>query len=283
MNEQTFEEQNQAWLEIAEAVAPGWERRRPRIEEVATPVREWLIRELAPKPGDTVLELACGAGDTGFDAAAAVGANGRLISTDFSPSMVEATRRRGAERGMENVEFRVVDAQRIDLDDDSVDGVLCRFGYMLMPDPAAAMSETRRVLRPGGRVALAVWGPPDANPNFAVLGMALVQAGHLPPPDPEGPGIFALASPERTRGILEGAGFGETHTEEVAVRFRYGDLDEYFAFTEDTAGPIAVALKGLSDAELQAVRDRVEEGLAQFAAEGGGYEIPGRALCAVAS
>ncbi|MET0762139.1 MAG: methyltransferase domain-containing protein, partial [Thermoleophilaceae bacterium] len=140
--------------EIAEAIAPGWERWRARIEETTTPVREWMLREQAPRTGDTVLELAAGAGDTGFEAASIVGERGRLISTDFSPAMVEVARRRGAELGLRNVDHRVIDAERIELDTDSVDGVLCQSGYMLMADPAAALSETRRVLRPGGRVAL---------------------------------------------------------------------------------------------------------------------------------
>jgi len=120
-----------------------------------------MIRELGPQPGDTVLELAAGAGDIGFEAAAIVGETGRLISTDFSPAMLEAAQRRGAELGIENVEYRVMDAEHLELDADSVDRVLCRFGYMLMADPAAALAETRRVLRPGGRLALAVWGAPE--------------------------------------------------------------------------------------------------------------------------
>ena len=111
---------------------------------------EWMVRELAPRPGDTVLELAAGVGDTGFEAADLVGERGRLISTDFSPAMIEAARRRGTELGVNNVEYSVMDAERIELDADSVDGVLCRFGYMLMADQAAALAETRRVLRPAG-------------------------------------------------------------------------------------------------------------------------------------
>src|SRR5215216_1370850 len=157
---------DKAWefLAIAERLAPTWEKRRAEVEEVAAPVREWMLRELSPGEGDTVLELAAGVGDTGFEAAAQVGRSGRLISSDLSPAMLDAARRRGAELGLANVDYRVIDAQRIPLDDDSVDGVLCRFGYMLMPDPAAAFAETRRVLRRAGRVALAVWGSDGAQP-----------------------------------------------------------------------------------------------------------------------
>jgi protein-L-isoaspartate O-methyltransferase len=103
-----------------EAMAPGWERWRAQLEEALAPVRKWLITELAPRPGETVLELSAGPGDTGFAAAAIVGEQGRLISTDFSPDMVEVARRRGAELGLENVDYRVVDAERIELDADSV-------------------------------------------------------------------------------------------------------------------------------------------------------------------
>jgi len=272
-----------ASYEIAEAIAPTWERRRADIEGVATPVREWMLRGLRPRPGDTVLELAAGVGDTGFEAAAIVGEHGRLISTDFSPSMLEAARRRGAELGVRNVEFLVTDAERLELDDDSVDGVLCRFGYMLMADPGAAFAETRRVLRPGGRVALAVWGPPERNPFFGIIAISLVQRGHIPPPEPPpAPGIFSMASAERTAALLEGAGFGEVRTEEVVSRFVLPSIDEYLSVIADTAGPIALALRGLSGAERAGVRADVEDSLARFAA-GDGYELPCVAVCAVGS
>src|SRR6266487_3782714 len=155
--------------ETAEALAPTWERRRAQVEEVSTPVREWMLRELRPGEGDTVLELAAGVGETGFEAAAIVGEHGRLITSDFSPAMLDAARRRGAELGVKNVEYRLIDAERIELDADSVDGVLCRFGYMVMADPAAALAETRRILRPGGRLTLAVWGALERNPFFGTI------------------------------------------------------------------------------------------------------------------
>jgi SAM-dependent methyltransferase len=268
--------------EVAETIAPTWERRRADIEQISTPVREWMLRELAPQPGDTVLELAAGTGDTGFEAARLVGEEGRLISSDFSPAMLAAARRRGSELAVANVDYRVLDAERIELEDDSVDGVLCRFGYMLMADPAVALAETRRVLRSGGRLALAVWRSPERNPFFALIGISLVQRGHIPAPEPPPvPGIFAMASVERTSALLQGAGFGEVRTEEVPVRFVLPDLDEYLNAVADTAGPLALALRGLPEAERAAVKREVEDSFSRFAA-GDGYEVPGVALCAVA-
>ena len=168
-------------LDIAAKVAPTWEKRRAEIEEFSAPVRRWMLRQVDPQQGDTLLELAAGVGDTGFEAAEIIGGRGRLITSDLSPAMLDAARRRGHELGLGNVDYRVINAEHIPLDDDSVDGVLCRFGYMLMPDPAAAFAETRRVLRPGGRVALAVWGAMERNPWLAIAGISLGQRGHIPP------------------------------------------------------------------------------------------------------
>jgi SAM-dependent methyltransferase len=269
--------------EVAEQIAPTWERRRADIEEVATPVRQWMIRELRPQLGDTVLELAAGVGDTGFEAAALIGERGRLISSDFSPAMLDAARRRGAELGISNVDYQLIDAERIELDADSVDGVLCRFGYMLMADPAAALAETRRVLRPGGRLALVVWGSPERNPFFGIIAISLVQRGHIPPPEPPpAPGIFSMASADRTTALLEGAGFSEVRTEEVQGRFALPDPDEYLSVIADTAGPIAIALRGLPEAERLAIKAEVADSLQRFAANDR-YEVPAVALCAVAS
>ena len=275
--------ERQAMLDIAEAIAPTWERRRADIEKVATPVREWMLQELRARKGDTVLELAAGVGDTGFAAARIVGDDGRLITSDFSPSMLEAARRRGAELGVTNVEYRVIDAERAKLEDDSVDGVLCRFGFMLMADPAAAFAETRRVLRPGGRLTMAVWGTPEQNPFFTIIGMSLVQRGHIAPPEPPpAPGPFSMAAAERLEQLVRAAGFAQVRTEEVRGRFVIADVDEYLSMTADTAGPIALALRELAEADRTAVRADVEGSLKPFEAAAG-YEVPCVALCAVAT
>jgi SAM-dependent methyltransferase len=269
-------------LEIAEAIAPTWERRRADIEAVAAPVREWMLEQLRPAAGDTVLELAAGVGDTGFQAAAMVGETGRLITSDFSPGMLAAARRRGDELGVANVDYRLIDAERIELGDDSVDGVLCRFGFMLMADPGAALAEARRVLRPGGRLALAVWGAPERNPFFGVVGGSLVRRGHVPPPEPPpAPGIFSMASAERTEGLLRAAGFGAVRVEEVPGRFVLPDVDEYLSVIADTAGPIALALRALADRERAAVRADADDALRPFRVDDR-YEVPCVALCAAA-
>jgi SAM-dependent methyltransferase len=267
---------------VWEAMAPGWERRRAQLADALNPVRVWLVRELAPRAGDTVLELGAGTGETGFHAAALLADDGRLISTDFSPEMVEVARRRGTELGLSNVDYRVIDAVKIGLDTDSVDGVLCQNTYMLVADPSAALAETRRVLRPGGRLALSVWGAPESNPWASNGGMILVERGHIPAPEPGVPGVFAMASEERITALLDSAGFSSIHTRQVPVRFAFGDLDDYEQWVMDVAGTFAMVVRGLPDDERHVLRARLRETFIAFAADDG-YELPGVALCAVAS
>jgi SAM-dependent methyltransferase len=276
------EEYRRTSHQVWKAMAPGWERWRAQLAEALTPVREWLIRELGPQPGDTVLELGAGTGETGFEAAATLGDDGRLISTDFSSEMVEVARRRGTQLRLGNVDYRVIDAERIELDSGSVDGVLCQSTYMLAADPAAALAETRRVLRSGGRLALSVWGAPERNPWASIGGMILVERGHMPPPEPGAPGVFSMASEERTRALLNDAGFSSVRTEEVPVRFGFPDLDDYEQWVIDVAGAFATVVRGLPEDEREVLRRRLRAAFVPFATNGG-YELPGVALCAVAS
>jgi SAM-dependent methyltransferase len=254
-----LDEYRQRSLDAWDRFAENWDRERDFLWTATRPLGERLVERLDPQPGDTVLELAAGTGETGFAAAERIGDQGKLISTDFAPSMVEVART-GAERlGIGNVEHRVLDAEQMDLDDSSVDGVLCRFGYMLMADPAAALAETRRVLRVGGRLSFAVWGAPDRNPWAAVPGMALVELGHLPPPEPGAPGIFAMGDPNRIRGLVTGAGFGEPQIEEVSVAWGYADADDHWTKTLELAAPIAEAFTALSEGDQEMVRTTVME------------------------
>ena len=153
---------------------------------------------------------------------------------------------------------------------------------MLLADPAAALAETRRVLRSGGRLALSVWGAPERNPWASIGGRMLVERGHLPPPEPGAPGVFAMASEERTRSLLDQAGFTDVRTEEVPVRFAFRDVDDYVRWVIDVAGPFAIVVRGLPEDERQVLKAQLEEAFAPFKAAGG-YSLPGIAVCAVAS
>jgi SAM-dependent methyltransferase len=265
-----------------ETMAPGWLRERDYMWNVSRPVGEWLVAKLDPKPGQTILELAAGVGDTGFVAARELGDDGKLISTDFSPKMVEAARERAKELGISNSEHRVMDAESVDLPDDSVDGVLCRWGYMAMADPDAAMRETRRVLRDGGRLCFSVWSSAERNPWAALPGSTLVERGHLPAPEPGDPGIFSLADPDRLRSLVTAAGFAEPEIEALPVEWRFDSTEEFWRFLNQVAGSVAVVIRDLPETERWSIRGQLEKNAEAFLHEGG-YAFPGECLNVVSS
>jgi ubiquinone/menaquinone biosynthesis C-methylase UbiE len=276
-----FEADQQA-REWSDALAAAWERNRDRLFESQRRVSDWLVDQLDPKPGQTILELAAGPGETGFLAAERVRPGGRLISTDVGPRMVDAARRGASARSLDNVECRVMDAQEIDLPDASVDGVLCRFGLMALPEPERALDGIRRVLRPGGRLAYAVWGPPDRNPWITLMAMAVIQRGHEPPANPFEPGgPFSLADPERNRALLRDAGFAEPVVEDLADVVRFEDFHDYWNLQSQVGGRIALFISSLPNEEVQSIRAAVETMIEPFAS-GDGYGFPSLAI-AVAS
>lgn len=252
-----------------QAVAGAWERRRAFVWDASRPVSERMVDLLDPQPGESLLELAAGPGDTGLLAAERVGRSGHLISSDLVPDMVAAAKRRALELGIANVDHRVLDMQTLDLPDEHVDGVLCRWGYMLVPEPAAALAETRRVLRPGGGVAFAVWGSADENPWASAIGRVLIARGLVARPEPDTPGPFRLADPERVRGLVEGAGLELLVQEDVPLVWRYGSFDEYWSVSRDLSRTLSAALEAIDGAEAKEVRADVCKALEPYSVEGG--------------
>jgi len=267
---------------VWDAAARGWERRRDRMWESSHAVGEGLVEMAAPAPGESVLEIAAGPGDTGFLAAELIGESGRLVTTDLSTRMLAAAERRAAELGLRNVEFRQVDAQAMDLESASFDVALCRWGLMLMPDPAAALAETRRVLRPGGRLALAVWGPREANPWNTTIQGAFGAHGLLPPPpDPNEPGMFRLADSGELSGLVAAAEFGAIELRDLPVHWRFREIDEYWGVVTEISPSLGGVIATLDDAQIDAVKRDFAERCEPYR-HGEGYDLPGLSICLLA-
>ena len=269
-------------------VLDGWEQMAPRWGAGADEMREswmsvssWLIDALALHPGQRVLELAAGPGDTGFLAAELVAPGGQLISSDATEGMLEVARERAARFGIKNVEFRQLMLEWIDLPTADVDAIVCRWGLMFAIDPGAALHEARRVLRPGGRIALAAWDAAEHNPWMTIPRQALVEAGHLEPPDPALPGPFRLAEPGRLGELLDEAGFTDVVVDALDLERRYPDAAAYLA------GQVAISSVGgsvwsqLSQAQRDAVTERVAE-LVEPHRGPDGVTLPARTLVACA-
>ena len=273
------EESLQAW----DRVSPGWAAMRERFQRAALPVSRWMVDAINPQPGDRVLELAAGLADTGLLAAERVGPEGSVLITDGTEGMVEEARRHAEEVGARNVELRIMQAEWIDLPAASVDGVLCRFAYMLLVDPEAALRETRRVLKPGGRVALAVWAEMDRNPWFEITRKVLLERKLLPPPHPDAPGPMALSAPGAVEDLLETAGFTEVEVEPLELSFQPASLDEWWEYLTQTGPGVAEAVGKLSPADHYKLRDLVDAGYAPYVQDDGSLKLPGVALVAAAT
>ena len=264
-----------------EKAAAGWGRNADRVRDWGMPVSVAMLDRLALQPGQRVLELAAGPGDTGFMAAELTAPGGTLISSDGAEAMLEVARQRAADAGIDEVEFALLDLEWIDLPTASVDAVLCRWGIMLTVDPEAAAREMRRVLRAGGRAALAVWDVPERNPWATVPTRVMIELGHAEPPDPEAPGMFKLAPEGRLTELLQDAGFVEVSVEPVAVDRRYQRVDDYIHDTMEMSPMFGATLKELSDTQREEALDRLRAAAAQF--EGpDGLVLPGSSLVAVA-
>jgi ubiquinone/menaquinone biosynthesis C-methylase UbiE len=266
-----------------EAVAGGWEARRAELQRAAEPVSQWMVEAIAPQPGHVVLELAAGVGDTGFLAAELVRPHGKLICTDGAEPMLEAARRRAAELGLDNVEFVAMEAEWIDAETASVDGVLCRWGYMLLADPEAGLRETRRVLRPGGRVALAVWAAPEHNPWVTTNQQEMAERGLAEPPQPGEPSMFALAADGQVEELLLATGFEDVEVSAVDIVYRAASFDEWWEYLFDMSPALGEALAPATPAERDAIHEAVAARLAPWTAADGSLAVPGRTLVAAAS
>jgi SAM-dependent methyltransferase len=272
-----------ASLQGWEEAAAGWVRSQELIREFGAPVSHWLIDAVAPQPGQRVLELAAGLGETGLLAAELVAPVGGAIISDQAETMLAGARERAAALGLSNVEFQVINAEWIDMPVASVDVVLCRWGYMLMADPAAALGETRRVLRSGGRIGLAVWDAIERNPWAALPGAELRGRGLTAPPEPGAPGPFALGDAERVRELLAGAGFGDAHVHALDLHRRHASFDEFWQTTLDLSRAFHDAVLARPQAEIEEIEAAVRARLAPYEDAGGVLDIPARTLVACAS
>jgi SAM-dependent methyltransferase len=238
------------------AAAEHWARAAEKDEVGASAdAARWMLEAADLQPGERVLEVAGGAGRVGLQAAAAVGPEGSVLCSDFSAEMVRVARERFARLEASNIETRALDAQKLDLDGEAFDAVLCRFGYMLMPDPQQALRESARVLRPGGRLVLAVWGEAEQNPWLANILEAAMSELDAPAPEPGTPGPFALGSPERLRELIDRAGLTDVEIEELETEQLYESLEGWWERILNVGGPLKAALDSLPSTKLEAIRD----------------------------
>ena len=268
---------HQMWGSVAES----WAEHADHVEQRSEVVTRRMIDAVAPAPGEEVLELACGAGGLGLAIADRVIPGGRVVLSDVAPEMVgvaaaRAARRHQASETPLEVSAQVIDLEQIDLPDASFDIVVCREGLMFALDPTRAASEIARVLRPGGRVTVAVWGSRSRNPWLGVLADAVQEHTGSPVPPPGIPGPFSLGAEGALENMLIGIGLEQVRVEEVAVPTHDASFEEYWELRTDLAGPLKRLLAALPPQDLVTVRETVHARLSRYHTSDG-LRIPGLA------
>jgi SAM-dependent methyltransferase len=261
------------------AAAEHWARAAEKDEVGASAdAAVWMLKATGLQPGERVLEVAGGAGRVGLQAAAEVAPEGSVLCSDFSEEMVKVARERFERLGVSNIETRALDAQSLDLGDGSFDAVLCRFGYMLMPDPLQALRESARVLRPGGRLVMAVWG--EAAENRWLSSILDIVISHLdaPAPPPGTPGPFALGDPAGLRKLLEQADLTEVEVDPIRTKQPYDSLEAWWEKVLSVGGPLKAVLDPLPEAKLNAIRDDVFSSGREFVTAEGSAVFPATIL-----
>ena len=273
------EASREQWSAAARSWAHAAEEEETGASGDATP---WMLAAAELRPGQRVLELACGAGRVGLQAASLVGPDGTVLCSDFSQEMVDAVADRVERLGVPNVETRLLDAHQLELPDDEFDAVLCRFGYMLMADPVQALRESKRVLRPDGKLAMAIWGTAEQNPWLWLVIEALIDRLNAPPPEPGTPGPFSLGEPARLLAVCEEAGLSDVEVEEISTEQAYDSLDAWWEELLEVSGPLAAMLKALPEEDREAIRAKALGGGERFLADDGRAVFPAAILGAAA-
>ena len=261
------------------AVAPAWGEHAEYADARGVELARRMIELTDPRPGERALELACGPGGLGLAAAGRLGADVDVVLSDVVAEMASIAAARARALGLRNVSTRMLDVEQIDEPDASYDVVLCREGLMFATDPARAASEIHRVLRPGGRTAIAVWGPRERNPWLGlVLDAVSAQIGR-PVPPPGIPGPFSLADANQLAKLLKDAGLAEVAVSEVSVPAKAGSFDEWWERTSALAGPLTKILSSLPGAATDAISGRLRETTEPYRVPTG-FEFPGVSLVA---
>jgi SAM-dependent methyltransferase len=262
------------------SAAAAWEETNDAWQRDTLPVSSRMVELIAPQPGHTVLELGAGLGDTGFLAAELIQPGGTLITSDVIPEMLSGAQRRAEALGVRNVRFKQIDAQRpVDLEAASIDGVLGRWLFMLMRDPEAGLRETRRILRPGGRLALAAWTAAEENPWMVVPSRAVERRGALDPMPPDGPGPMTWADPEVIVEHLYTAGFDEPEFEPVEFSVHFASVEHWWEVSRRRS----VRMSSARPFDAAGVLAELEAAAAPHVAADGSLALPARTWVAAAS
>ncbi len=260
--------------------AEGWRKWLAVLEHAARPVSETMLDMAEIGHGQRVLDLATGLGEPALAAARRVGPAGRVLATDKTRQMLDFARERAFSCGLDNIEFRLMEMEAIDLPESGFDAVLCRWGLMFVADLGAVLQAVRRVLRPGGAFAAAVWSVPERVPTSSLAGRIVMKTLGLPSPW-EGAGTpFALSDIARLRGTFEEAGFREVRHVSVDVVYVFDSPEDYVRFRRDRSS-LEQQIEHLPPSRRAEAWQAVVEALGPWKQKDGRIRMSNEAICIV--
>jgi len=260
----------------------AWRRWSPTLDRWYGVATRQMLDLARIQPGQRVLDIAAGAGEPAVSAAERVGPGGYVLATDISEGIIELALQVAHERGLKQIEARAMDGEKLDVPDASFDAVLCRLGLMYMPHPVTALSEWRRALRPGGRVAVVVFSTPDRNNWGAVPASIIRRRAQLPPPVAGQPGPFSLGAPGVLESVFRQAGFANPEICTVPVPHRATSSADYVRVTREAFGGFNAMMAHLPPQERESVWNEVEDSMRSFESPVG-FEVPGECLVGAAT
>ncbi|WP_428409000.1 class I SAM-dependent methyltransferase [Hyphococcus sp.] len=187
-------------------VGERWLKYLVPFESMISPINAALMKTAAFKPGEQVVEIGSGGGKSLVEIAKAVAPSGAVLGVDIAEILIEHSKKRAADAGVNNVDFKCADAQKAMIDAPR-DRAFSSFGVMFFEDPDKAFANIRRWVKPGGDFTFSCWGPPDQNPWIGMVGATVGKYVEMPERAADGPGPFRMADPEATKALLKRAGW----------------------------------------------------------------------------
>lgn len=222
-----------------DAAAAGWDRHTPAIRAWLRQPTDAMLSMAGIAAGQTVLDVAAGAGDQTLDIAARVGPSGAVVATDISETILTHALHNARQAGYATVSAVTADAAELSFKAARFDAAVCRLGLMFLPDPIAGLREIYRVLKPGARFCAMVFAGPEANPCLRILMQTALRYAGLPPRDPFLPGgLVSLGKPGLPDDLFRNTGFRAVATTRMDAPFRMPSTRAYLAFVKDAAGPV---------------------------------------------
>jgi len=260
--EQEFEIIRDQQKEVWNKFSSGWKKWDDLMMDFLQPVGDEIVRLLNPKDDDIALDIASGTGEPGLTIASRLRA-GKVILTDLAEDMLKIAAENAAMRNITNMETCVCDVSKLPFADHSFDAISCRFGFMFFPDMQLAAKEMARVLKPGGRIATAVWDIPEKNFWVTAIMGAINKNMELPAVLPGAPGMFRCTKTSVVSDLFLKAGLTDISEVEIAGKMNCKTTDVYWNLMTDVAAPVVAALSKADEATKAKIKAEVYDLLDQ--------------------